>query len=48
MVFLLLEASFIREKLDHAFEGPRALQIIEISSDIMNQVTRYLSIKFFM
>ena len=46
MVFLLFEASFFREKLDRAFEGSRAEQIIKISSDLMTQVTRYLSIKF--
>ena len=45
MVFLLSEAVFIREKLDRAFEGPRAEQIIKISSDVMTRVTRYLSIK---
>ena len=46
MIFLLLEAVFIRKKLDKAFEGPRAVQIKKISNDVMTQVTRYLSIKF--
>ena len=46
MVFLLFEATFFREKLDLAFEGARADQIKRISSDVMKQVTRYLSIKF--
>ena len=46
MVFLLVEATFIKEKLNLAFEGTRAAQIAKISSDIMTQVTRYLSIKF--
>ena len=46
MIFLLLEAAFFKEKLIRAFEGTRAGQIIKISSDIMKQVTRYLSIKF--
>jgi predicted PurR-regulated permease PerM len=46
MIFLLLEASFFRQKLDKAFEGERAVQIKKISSDVMTQVTRYLSIKF--
>jgi len=46
MVFLLFEAVFFREKLDKAFEGARAEQIKKISSDVMKQVTRYLSIKF--
>jgi predicted PurR-regulated permease PerM len=46
LAFLLLEASFFREKLDKAFEGTRAVQIKKISADVMTQVTRYLSIKF--
>jgi predicted PurR-regulated permease PerM len=46
MVFLLFEAVFFKEKLDKAFEGERAGQIKKISSDVMTQVTRYLSIKF--
>ena len=46
MVFLLFEAVFFRAKLDKAFEGRRAIQIIKISSDVMTQITRYLSIKF--
>jgi len=47
MIFILIEATFFREKLNTAFEGTRADQIKKISSDIMTQVTRYLSIKFF-
>jgi len=47
MIFLLVEASFFREKLERAFEGKRAVQITKISSDIMTKVSRYLSIKFF-
>jgi predicted PurR-regulated permease PerM len=46
MIFFLLEAAFFREKLDKAFEGPRAVQIKKISSGVMTQVTHYLSIKF--
>ena len=46
MVFLLFEAVFFKDKLDRAFEGPRAEQIRRISSDVMTQITRYLSIKF--
>jgi len=46
MVFLLLEAVFFKEKLDKAFEGGRADRIKKMSTDIMTQVTRYLSIKF--
>jgi len=45
MVFLLLETVFLREKLEKAFEG-RVLQIRRISSDLIAQVTRYLSMKF--
>jgi predicted PurR-regulated permease PerM len=47
MVFLLLEAVFFKEKLDKAFAGERAVQIKKIGSDLMTQITRYLSIKFF-
>ena len=46
MVFLLFEAVFLKEKLDKAFEGTRAIQIKKIGSDVMLQVTRYLSLKF--
>jgi predicted PurR-regulated permease PerM len=46
MVFLLFEAVFFKKKLDRAFEGERADQIKKISTDVMTQITRYLSIKF--
>jgi predicted PurR-regulated permease PerM len=46
MVFLLVEAVFFKEKLTVAFEGKWAGQIRKISTDIMTQVSRYLSIKF--
>jgi predicted PurR-regulated permease PerM len=46
LVFLLFEAAFFREKLEKAFKGIGALQIKKISTDVMTQVTRYLSIKF--
>ena len=46
MVFLLFEATFFKKKLELAFEGTQAEQIKKISSDIMTQVTRYLSVKF--
>ncbi|MCL2833038.1 MAG: AI-2E family transporter [Treponema sp.] len=46
VVFFLFETVFIREKLSTAFEGARAKQIQKISTDIMLQVSRYLSIKF--
>ena len=47
MIFLLFEAAFFKEKLNSAFQSSRSDQIKKISSDIMTQVTRYLSIKFF-
>ena len=46
MVFILLEAVFIRKKLDIAFSGERAITIKKIGSDVMTQITRYLSVKF--
>jgi predicted PurR-regulated permease PerM len=46
MVFLLFEAVFFKEKLNRAFAGERAVQIKKISSDLMTQISRYLSIKF--
>jgi len=48
MVFLLFEAAYFREKLDRAFKGTRVVQIKNITSDIMTQVSHYLSIKFFL
>jgi predicted PurR-regulated permease PerM len=47
VVFFLVEAAYFREKLDRAFENKRSSQIVRISTDVMRQVTRYLSIKFF-
>jgi predicted PurR-regulated permease PerM len=46
MVFLMVEAVFFKEKLTVAFEGKWAGQIGKISTDIMTQISRYLSIKF--
>jgi len=45
MVFLLMEASFFKEKLLYAFEG-RIKQIDRIGNDIIDQVSRYLGAKF--
>ena len=45
-VFLLFEGAFFKEKLSVAFETKWAGQIRKISTDIMSQVSRYLSIKF--
>jgi len=47
MIFILFEAVFLREKLNKAFEGRRAERIKTISTDVITQITRYLSIMFF-
>ena len=47
MTFLMFETAFFKQKLDRAFEGTRAAQIMKISSVVMTQVSHYLSIKFF-
>jgi predicted PurR-regulated permease PerM len=44
--FLLVEASHFKEKLELAFED-RSNQIERMGDDIMRQVTRYLTAKFF-
>jgi predicted PurR-regulated permease PerM len=46
VVFLLIEAAFLKEKIDVAFEGRHAGQIKKMSADIVMQISRYLSIKF--
>jgi predicted PurR-regulated permease PerM len=46
MVFLLAESVYFKEKLTVAYEGKWAGQVRRISTDIMTQVSRYLSIKF--
>ena len=46
LVFLLLEASHFKEKLETAFEG-RSVRIKKMGQDLMSQVTRYLTAKFF-
>ena len=46
VVFILLEASFFREKLEVAFEN-RSERINRMGHDLMYQVTRYLTAKFF-
>jgi predicted PurR-regulated permease PerM len=46
MGFFLAEASFFREKLETAYEG-RSDRLNRMGHDIMNQVTRYLTAKFF-
>ena len=45
-VFIMLEAGFFKEKLEVAFEE-RSEQINRIGQDLMTQVMRYLTAKFF-
>jgi len=45
MVFLLVEASFFRDKLIIAFEN-RIVRIDRMGNDIISQVSRYLAAKF--
>ena len=45
VVFILWEASTIKEKLEAAFEG-RAVNINRMGHDLMSQVSRYLTAKF--
>jgi predicted PurR-regulated permease PerM len=46
VVFILLEASYFKEKLEVAFEN-RSDRINRMGHDVMYQVTRYLTAKFF-
>jgi AI-2 transport protein TqsA len=46
MVFILLEASFFREKLETAYKD-NSHRINKMGHDLMSQVTRYLTAKFF-
>ena len=46
IVFILVEASFFEQKLQAAFDK-RSGQINQIGRDVMTQVTRYLTAKFF-
>jgi len=45
-IFLLFEAVFFRQKLEAAFESKTVQKINIIGTDIVRQVSRYLSIKF--
>jgi predicted PurR-regulated permease PerM len=47
VVFLLFESVYFMVKLDVAFDGKRSVQIKKISSDVIRQVSRYLTAKFF-
>jgi len=46
MVFILLEASYLKIKLETAFKS-NSEQINKMGHDLMSQVTRYLTAKFF-
>jgi predicted PurR-regulated permease PerM len=46
VVFLLVEASVFKEKINAAFEDKHSGQISKIGADVMVQVSRYLSTKF--
>ena len=46
VVFILIEASYFKEKLEAAFEK-RSERIHRMGHDLMSQVTRYLTAKFF-
>jgi len=46
VVFLLIESNYIKEKLETAF-GNRSDRVNKISRDMMHQVSRYLTAKFF-
>ncbi len=47
VVFLMLESGHIQQKIGLAFEDRRSGKIKLIAADIVKQVSRYLSIKFF-
>jgi predicted PurR-regulated permease PerM len=46
LVFLLFEAAFFKDKIKAAFMGKSANQIEKIGAAMMQQISRYLSIKF--
>jgi predicted PurR-regulated permease PerM len=46
MVFILLESSYFKEKLERAFKR-KSIQINRMGHDLMYQVTKYLTAKFF-
>ncbi|MDR1029471.1 MAG: AI-2E family transporter [Treponema sp.] len=47
MTFLLLETTFFKEKIELAFEHKLSGQIKKIGADVVRQISRYLSAKFF-
>jgi predicted PurR-regulated permease PerM len=46
MVFILLETAQFKEKINLVFENKHSGQIKKINTDVVTQVTRYLSTKF--
>ncbi|MDR2398580.1 MAG: AI-2E family transporter [Spirochaetaceae bacterium] len=47
MAFVLLETAFFKDKIDLAFEHKRSGQLKKILADVVRQISRYLSAKFF-
>jgi predicted PurR-regulated permease PerM len=47
VIFLLFEGAYFRDRIELAFEDKFSGQIRKITGDVMRQVTRYLSVKFF-
>jgi predicted PurR-regulated permease PerM len=45
--FLLIEADYFKQKILLAFEGKLSGRVIKISEDIIHDVSRYLTVKFF-
>ena len=46
VIFILLEANYFKVKLETAFQG-RSVRLNKMGHDLMSQVTRYLTAKFF-
>ena len=46
-IFFLLDLRYLRARLEFAFEGENKGKITVVITDIIRQVTRYMSVKFF-
>lgn len=46
-IFFLLDLRYLRGRLEFAFEGENKAKITIVITDIIRQVTRYMSVKFF-
>lgn len=46
-IFFLLDLRYLRKRLEFAFEGENKGKITVMITDIIQQVTRYISVKFF-